>query len=62
MWAKNMNRQFMKTDIKMILKLVENDHFIRHKRNTNYSYIEDKSLQKYRPKTMSARKKLMGSD
>lgn len=44
MWAKNMNRQFMKTDIKMILKLVENDHFIHHKRNTNYSYIEDKSL------------------
>lgn len=33
---------------------MENAHFIHHKRNANYSYIEDKVSQKYRPKTMSS--------
>ena len=31
-----------KKDLKMILKLTGNAHFVGHKRNANYSYIGNK--------------------
>lgn len=38
----------------MILKLTENAHFVGHKRNANYSYIENKISQKYTPEVLNA--------